>query len=114
MTTPEVYLGNSGLIEVTGVSDASTGDFINNATVTATLYDSLEGAIDSVVDNKVSGETWPITLDYVADSDGNYSGGYSEAVAIEQNTFYYAAITVNAGTGRVGRWIIKVKGKVRS
>lgn len=48
------YHNNSNVIEVQGLRNAITEEYVNDADITATMTD-LEG-------NELDGETWPLTL----------------------------------------------------
>lgn len=61
-----LYVLNDQYLEVDGLADAVSGVFDPNATFTANLYD-LTGAV-------VPTFTGPVTLNYVAASNGIYRG----------------------------------------
>jgi hypothetical protein len=58
-----LYVGNDNDIKVNGVQSASTGVYVDNAILTAQVYDKNGSAVGS-----------PVTLSYVANSNGNYLG----------------------------------------
>jgi len=60
-----LYPGNTQVITITGLQDLVTEQFLDAATVTATLYNE-HGIADSVLNN--------ITLSYVTASNGIYQG----------------------------------------
>lgn len=91
-----VYVGNTNLIELTGLKSAAEGSYVNNADVTVTVKDK-----DS---NEVSGQTWPATMNYVATSNGNYRGILEDDLALVDGTMYFAHIDADAGENRIGHW----------
>ena len=64
--------------------------FVNAATVRATMYES-----DGVTE--VSGASWPLTLDYVAASDGVYQGVLEDGRVLVEGERYWMELTIDAG-----------------
>lgn len=95
-----LYAGNSNVIELQGLQNSVSDAYQNAATVTVTLTD-LDGV-------ELDGETWPKTLAYVTDSNGNYRATLSHeiAMAIGQRYLYDIAATQD---GSVARWRGEVK-----
>lgn len=93
MSARVAFITNTNLLEVIGLKDAIDDSFINNATVTATIKDST-GAV-------VTGQVFPVTLDYVAASDGIYRASLDKALALIDDAEYTAEITAitTAGDG---------------
>ena len=65
MSAHVLYVDNDMRLEVGSLRDLD-GVYLNAATVTATIYDALGVA--------VTGQSWPLTLAYVALSNGIYRG----------------------------------------
>lgn len=106
-TTAEVlYVGNDMVVEVRNLAEEITGDSINDATVTCTLTDSA-GA-------NVTGMTWPLTLAYVAESDGTYRGTIEYDTAVVAGAMYTLTVSVSAGTGYRGQWQIPCVARART
>ena len=63
-----------------------TEAYINDATVEAVLYDSNSTPID--------GQAWPLTLAYVADSDGVYRAVLENTLALIAGHYYQLSIDV--------------------
>ena len=57
-----IAIGSTNLVTLAGHQDLVSGDYINDASVTASVLDCDGEAIIS------------IPLDYISDSDGNYQG----------------------------------------
>lgn len=91
-----VFVANTNLLELLGLTDAVTGTVINDAAVTVTICDNN--------DKPVSGVSWPATLAYVAASAGNYRLVIDSAAGLVADTKHVAHINVNAGTNRIGHW----------
>ena len=79
---------------VTGTfQDQFTGDPINDATVTLTaLY--RKGSTEDV-----GGVTLPLTMPYVAASDGVYRAKIAASVDLDPRTWYRGKVRVVAGNG---------------
>ena len=96
-----LYIGNDHVIAVDGLRNADTGDYINTATVTATLKVSTTGEI-------IDG---PIALSYQIGSNGNYRGTLPHDTPLElgvEYTMQYDAVgTLSA------RWIEKFRAAER-
>jgi hypothetical protein len=91
-----VYVGNTNVHELRGLKDAVLDTFINTAVVTVTIKDA-SGV-------EVAGQTWPVVMDYVAASNGNYRAIIEDDVAFVARRTYYAHISATAGSNRVGFW----------
>lgn len=93
-----LYSGNNTVeILLEGLKDTSAGTYINDATVTATIYES-DGTTE------VTGETWPVTLDYVSGSNGNYLGAVSADSIIVACTKYKIKVLAVDTFSNKGEW----------
>jgi hypothetical protein len=103
-----LFIGNDQTIELEGLRDieAEAGEFINDATVTARIRDRL--GVD------VGGESWPIALNYVADSNGNYEGNFDDSIQLAEHGRYLIDLAVNAGSDLIGFWRQEAVAKYRS
>lgn len=90
------FVANTNLLELIGLTSAIEDEFINDATVTVTIKDG--------VGNNVTGATWPLAMDYVTASDGNYRTILTHELAFAHNAKYVAAIDADGGTNRIGHW----------
>lgn len=90
------FVANTNLLELIGLKSAVEDEFINDATVSVTVKDA-SGA-------NVAGVTWPVTMDYVAASSGDYRAIIPHGAALVSGRQYTAEISVNAGADRVGFW----------
>lgn len=93
-----LLIGNDQTIEVIGLKDEVSGDFING------LIDAVTAHIKNRDGSSVGGETWPVTLDYITDSDGNYRGNLDDAMELVNNRKYVIEIRVDAGAGLKAFW----------
>jgi hypothetical protein len=91
-----LLIGNDQSIQISGLQDGITGNYITDAAVTATLKNP-DGT-------PVAGQSWPLTLDYVATSNGNYLGIIEDSVSLIARRPYTVEITANDGVNRVGFW----------
>ncbi len=100
-----IYLANDNYLEVDALKNGATDAYQNSATVTATLKTSA-GA-------EVAGQSWPLTLDYVAASDGTYRGILDDALSLVDGTTYVAHIeAVSAGV--TAHWEKQLQAQVRT
>jgi hypothetical protein len=100
-----VYVLNDNLIEIDKLQDASDDSYINDATVTVTLKDS-DGT-------NVTGQSWPLTLGYVAGTDGKYQGTLESALNLTSREQYYAHIDAVKGT-LAAHWEKQLKALTRT
>ena len=92
-----IYIGSDNIIEVTGVTNVATSEYINNAVVTLTLVDTATG-------DEVSGQTWPLVLSYVTSSNGNYRGTINDDVTLSAQQTLTAKVTLDGGAGLKRYW----------
>jgi hypothetical protein len=85
------YLNSDNIITISGLKDVTADTFINTATCAVTLYDSN--------DVEVSGETWPLTLNYVSASDGIYRATLADTLSVSAGE-YTAIVTADDGAGQ--------------
>lgn len=104
MAAIPLYVSNDMVVEVEGLTNYS-GDFVNSAVVTATL-------LDKALREPVDGATWPITLEYVADSSGVYRGVLDDACELVPGTPYILAITAQSFDTKA-YWELDAVAKIR-
>jgi hypothetical protein len=93
-----MWIGNDNVLEVDKLKDEAAGSYVNSSTaVTVTLY-----PLDSTT--AVTGETWPVTMSYVAASNGKYRATLKDTLSLTTNSTYVAEITANAGANKMGYW----------
>lgn len=94
MRVKALFLDNDMVLQFAGLTDEN-GDYVNDAVITADLVD--EAGV------QVTGQTWPLTLAYVAASDGIYQGILEDTLVLTDRAIYKARITIVAG-GANGYW----------
>lgn len=106
MSTNELFVGgNDNYLQISGLKNGADGTYINDASITATLYDET-GA-------QVTGMTWPAALSYIAASNGNYQLQLTDALSLQAGKYY--KIQVDAASGGLNaRWTINIKAQTRS
>jgi len=78
-----LFKNNTMLLKLTGLKNAASGGgYMNAATVSAQIKDATEAAVGA-----------PVTLSYVAASDGNYEGTVAAAAAVAIGGAYTVEIT---------------------
>lgn len=100
-----IYKDNTSTVELRGLSNSVDGQWVNDAIVTMTLKD-LSG-------NLVGGQTWPITLSYIANSRGRYTGSFSHLAEVVPGTTYEATISAILQSGSEARWTEPILAKER-
>ncbi len=111
-----VFRANDNVIELDGLKNKVADTFLNSATVTVTIVD--KGGVE------VTGQTWPLAMDYVASSDGIYRGTIEDVAVFllftaptafqqTQGSNYTAQVTANGGTDLQGYWEIPLQAKNR-
>ena len=85
-----LYIDNDLVVEVNGLQEPTESAYQNSATVTCTIQDRSGTA--------VSGVSWPLTLSYVAASDGIYRGTVDSTASFVEGAQYEAVITAVSGT----------------
>ena len=101
-----LYIDNDNVIELSSLKNFITDAYINDATVTATLYDT-----DDV---EVVGQTWPLTLAYAAATDGIYRGVLEYDLSVDiAGSMYIAKVDVDAGSGLIAHFEARVMAVTR-
>lgn len=107
MASQVLYVANDNLITLSGLKDASAGgDFINDATVQVTLLDS-DG-------EEVTPQSWPTTLSYVTDSDGDYEAVLEEDLNVSHGDQLTARVTADAGGDSKAQWDVVAFARTRT
>ena len=95
------FSANTNILSLTGLYDAVSEAFINDADVAVTTIETEDG--EAVF--PLSG--YPITMDYVSGSDGNYRAVLDHTLPLTPGVCYVAHIDADAGDDRVGHWEFK-------
>lgn len=104
MTANIIFYKNDMLLELKGLKDVVLDTFVNGATVTATVVDS-DGAA-------VTGQSFPVTLDFVANSDGDYRVVLDSTIVLVIGKKYTAQITA-VSSGIDGYWELDLRAVIR-
>ena len=97
------YDGNSHSIVVRELKDGN-GNYVNDAVVTATLYDSYR--------HPLPGLTWPLTLEYDGNGTGTYSAHVPASLPLDVGTAVDLVVTASKGE-TVGQWNCALQVKKR-
>lgn len=100
------FVANTNVLELTGLHSAIEAAYINDAAVTVTLKDADDVA--------VTGAVWPMTMDYVAGTNGNYRAILADALPLVAREKYTAYIEADGGADRIGRWTFSFKPAART
>lgn len=99
------FVANTNNLDLIGLRNAATGTYVNDADVTVTVRDKAG--------SEVLGETWPLTMDYVTGSQGDYRGVISHETALAAGQWYTAEITANADGASVAFWDFEFQAATR-
>ena len=97
--TDAFFIRNTNMVELDELRD-NAGVYLNAATVEVTIKDS-----DGV---NVVGETWPVSMVYVAASNGTYRGFVSSSVTVLEEDVLKAIISAT-DSGLTGEWNIDLR-----
>jgi hypothetical protein len=101
-----IYYQNDTVLEVRDLRNGVTGDYLDQAALSVTVYDST-GA-------QVAGAAWPLAMSYVAASNGKYRVTLPAALALQKRDKYTAVILADGGVGLDARWEIELSCQQRS
>lgn len=96
--TSSIYLGSDNVVQIDGLADHD-GSYQNDATVVVESVKDSDGSA-------VSGVTVPITMSYVAGSNGKYEGTVpdDEAALLTEGDWYDLIIKATSSSGLVRRF----------
>lgn len=93
---PSLYYETDNVIEIPSLTDGIDGSYVNTATVQATLYDQ-----DEV---EITGQTWPLSMAYVAASNGTYRGTILDTINVSPGDLVRCVVTATDGADRKRTW----------
>lgn len=105
-TAATAFIANSLVLDLIGLRSHVEETFINNATVTVTVKDKAG--------TDVLGATWPLSMAYVAASDGDYRAILPSTLEMLKNKIYTAFIDADGGGERIGHWEFAVTAVIRT
>lgn len=92
---PEIetlYIDNDNLLKLSGLRDAANGIYLNGASVSVTL-------VDAATEVAIAGQTWPATMDHIANSNGNYQCTLEYDLIVSPQQPLIAKVVADAGVG---------------
>ena len=104
MSLDNVYLSTDNCIRVRGLNDCVMEEYINDAVITATLYDS-----NDVVVPGADG----ISIPYITGTDGDYAGEIPYTVTLTEGDYYTVNVTIT-GSGYQTVYVIKTRATYKS
>lgn len=99
----KLYIDNSNVIQIRGLRNAVTGNYVNNATASFTVFRN---------GSAISGGS-AIAMTYIGGSNGNYFGVLPETADLS-NAVHQVVITVDGGVNADSVWTITVRPTVRN
>jgi hypothetical protein len=103
-----LYVSNDNLLVVDELYDAVAASYLNAATVTVTVK-----AADGT-NVAGTGITWPVTLSYVATSNGKYRCVLEDAMTLSAGRRYTACITADGGSNKKAYWEVPLRALTRT
>jgi len=97
----ELTLNNSVAFELILSNELKTPSEVNDATVTVTIFDSN--------DVEVTGQVWPVTLDFVASSKGIYRKTIPPISGLIHKDIYHLIYDVIGTDSLEGEFCLDVK-----
>lgn len=91
----QLFVGNTMTVLLSGLQFEGESDYINDAVATVSIFSSNGTG--------VTGETWPLTLVYVASSNGNYEAVLNEDLELAKNRSYVVEVIAEKD-GNEGKW----------
>ncbi len=104
MTAAVYHLNNSLLVELRDLRNAADNSYVNTATVAVSIKDAAG--------TNLAGATWPVSLGYVAGSNGLYQGVVASTLGVSVGDVVTVYITATA-TGLDGEWVNHLEVKQR-
>ena len=87
-TVSEIYINSDNVVEALEVTNETTGEYINDATVTLSLVDQATGV-----------EILSVALSYIPSSGGGYRGVIPYTAVITFGQKLLAKLTIDGGAG---------------
>lgn len=101
-----IYVGNTSIIQLDELANQD-GTYQNDATVT------LQSLTDKASGTAVSGVTVPLSMSYVAASDGKYQGTIAHGAGLTAGKVYLATVRAVSASGQRAEWVETVIAKER-
>lgn len=100
----QIWIGADNSVNITGLRNASTGLYINDATCTFTLLNASNTAL---ITNR--------QIPYVANSNGNYRGLIDDVISSQlgREQTFTLKVTAISGPGYKGYWEVQCCAHVR-
>lgn len=99
-----LLIANDNTLELNGLRNATLDYFVQDALVAAELRD--------MTNNPVAGQDWPVSLDYVPDSNGVYRTVLENTLVLSHEQHYKLHIAAQ-GDGLTGSWEAIIKAQIR-
>lgn len=93
----QLIINSDNLIEIPELVNGADGTAIPSATVSLTLLD-----LDDV---EISGESWPLTMNYVSGTDATYRATAKYTLPLSHGDIVKAKVIADAGVGLRREWI---------
>jgi hypothetical protein len=91
-----IVIGSNNVVEVRDLTNSTTGLQVDNASVVCTIKDG-----NGVT---VTGETWPLALNYVG--SGTYRGTTSANLNVQPGRWYSVDLVATTPDGHKATWVI--------
>lgn len=98
-----LYVDNSNVIELQGLTNTVTGVVDTGASVAVTVKDGAGVA--------VAGQTWPKAMSH--DSAGTYRATLNSDLSLRKGGRYFGYVTATGSGGEVGNWVVELIASIR-
>lgn len=111
MSRQAYFYANDNVVELTGAKDVIADAFLDgDAEVACTLLDPDGEEVESLVE---SGVSWPIAMDYVSGSEGDFRATLPFDLDVTVGKSYTLKVVADAGAGKHGEWHVPVSVQTR-
>lgn len=96
---PRLYYDeNTHLLRADELADETTDEYLNDNVV------DVVGRIQDADGQDLTGEIWPLTMTYVAGSNGRYEVTVSHQVEVAAGDIIYVVVVATDSEGHQGHW----------
>lgn len=92
-----LYVSEDNVITLDALTNSTTGEYVNDATITMTLTTEAGVAVDDALNLEVT---------YVSDSDGLYRGTLPNTLELSEGVRYYLILSGSSGASNLYRKIL--------
>lgn len=92
-----LFINNNNLIQANGITDPETGNYANDASLVFTV-------LDKVTDTPLTGVSWPVVMNFIVNSDGDYIGSTPSSMPMTKGQRLIIKVEGILVDGSRGEW----------